>query len=346
MNLKLKNYLNHNFYSHEIVERDDLSEFLQRQNNLLENLVQIYKHFEKLDTTNEGYAELKKKLCIIESLKCYVEHLILFDKFGLILPVSPSLDENPNENVLNNCYINEMQINFKIIENRWVKRRQEQLEYLKSINSEQEQQQKYPFTYIIDCFIEECKLFANTSNLFAKSKAKTVKFADESDEINDFKSSNVYPPKSINELLEICLECNLSTKMKQILILYVLCDLMHTEVSPSVQKHVLKLINAYCSTTFTLMSTNLDSVISVPWSSSTTSIVSLSTDPDDPNNSSCLFDLVNGVYLIDSHFVEVTFINFDSFLNIFCKFSNKFIKVNKSFKNQYIRLKSNCKIKF
>ena len=55
------------------------------------------------------------------------------------------------------------------------------------------------------------------------------------------------------------------------------------------------------------MSTNLDAAISVPWSSSVTSIVSLGTDPNNPNQSSCLFDLVNGLYLIDSHFVERAF---------------------------------------
>ncbi|RNA06009.1 hypothetical protein BpHYR1_053728 [Brachionus plicatilis] len=70
---------------------------------------------------------------------------------------------------------------------------------------------------------------------------------------------------------------------------------------------ILKVINAYCSTSFTIMSTNLDAAISVPWSSSVTSIVSLGSDPNNPNQSSCLFDLVNGLYLIDSHFVERSF---------------------------------------
>jgi hypothetical protein len=72
------------------------------------------------------------------------------------------------------------------------------------------------------------------------------------------------------------------------------------------KKKILKLINAYCATTFTIMSTTLDSALSVPWSSSTTSIVSLSSDQQDPENSSCLFDLVNGLYLIDSHYPEVS----------------------------------------
>lgn len=114
-----------------------------------------------------------------------------------------------------------------------------------------------------------------------------------------------YPPKSIFDMLELCLEANLSTKLKQIIILYVLCDLMSTEVSPHIQNHILKLINAYCSATFTIMSTSLDSSLSVPWSSSTTSIVVIGNDTDNPNNSSCLFDLVNGLYLIDSRHIEV-----------------------------------------
>jgi hypothetical protein len=71
-------------------------------------------------------------------------------------------------------------------------------------------------------------------------------------------------------------------------------------------KQILKLINAYCSTSFTLMSTNLDKALSVPWSSSTASIISLGSGAtDDPNQFSSLFDLVNGLYLIDSRFMEV-----------------------------------------
>ena len=115
-----------------------------------------------------------------------------------------------------------------------------------------------------------------------------------------------YPPDSIIGMLELCLEANLSTKLKQIIILYVLCDLMNTELSPNVQNHILKLINTYCSATFTIMSTSLDSTLSVPWSSSSTSIVAISNDAENPNNSSCLFDLVNGLYLIDSRHIEVT----------------------------------------
>jgi hypothetical protein len=53
------------------------------------------------------------------------------------------------------------------------------------------------------------------------------------------------------------------------------------------------------------MSTNLDKALSVPWSSSTASIISLGTDAEDPNQFSSLFDLVNGLYLIDSRFMEV-----------------------------------------
>ena len=114
-----------------------------------------------------------------------------------------------------------------------------------------------------------------------------------------------YPPKSIIDMLELCLEANLSTKIKQIIILYVLCDLMNTELAHNVQNHILKLINAYCSATFTIMSTSLDSTLSVPWSSSSTSILAISSDTENPNNSSCLFDLVNGLYLIDTRHIEV-----------------------------------------
>ncbi len=83
---------------------------------------------------------------------------------------------------------------------------------------------------------------------------------------------------------------------------------MSTEVSSPVQSHILRLINAYCSTSFTIMSTSLDSSLSVPWSSSSTSIVAVShNQTENPNNSSCLFDLVNGLYLIDSRHIEKAF---------------------------------------
>ena len=67
------------------IEHEHLSEFLQRQNNQLDNLIQIYKQFIKLNSSHQGQIELNKKLCIIECLKCYVEHLNLFHKYELLL---------------------------------------------------------------------------------------------------------------------------------------------------------------------------------------------------------------------------------------------------------------------
>lgn len=73
----------------------------------------------------------------------------------------------------------------------------------------------------------------------------------------------------------------------------------------------MKIINAYCSATFTIMSTTLDASLSVPWSSSSTSILAVGNEnSDNPNNSSCLFDLVNGLYLIDSRHIEVNIISY------------------------------------
>ena len=66
---------------------------------------------------------------------------------------------------------------------------------------------------------------------------------------------------------------------------------------------VLKLINAYCSTKFTLMTNKLDSMVNSPWSTSITN-----NDQDSSSDSnSCLFDLVNGLYLIDSCLIEKAF---------------------------------------
>lgn len=177
---QLKNYFNRGPIDSSI-DRDQLSEFLNRENNTLENLIQIFKQFLKLNSTSEGHEQLNKKLCIVESIKCYAEHLMLFNKYELILP--PLL--NTNETDLNESsslfknYLNEIQGNFKIIQNRCVKRRQEQTK------------QKYPFTYMIDCLIEECMPFANVSKFFLKNK-KQVKFSDQGVDEN-----LTYPPKSI-----------------------------------------------------------------------------------------------------------------------------------------------------
>ena len=162
---------------------------------------------------------------------------------------------------------------------------------------------------MIDCIVEECKLYAMTSKFLTKSLAKQKKMEEKNkEECENIFESNSYPPHSINDLLELCLECNLSTQMKQIIILYVLCDLMHTELSPNVQKYISRLINEYCSTTFTLMSTGFDTSQSISWSKSvkSTSVKNMDTD-DSHENTSCLFDFVNGLYLIDSGHVDSAF---------------------------------------
>lgn len=142
---------------------EDLVEFLQRQNNQLENLIQIYKQFLKLNSSHEGHIELNKKLCLIECLKCYVEHLVLFHKFELLIPPESGTatnDDSQSASVKSNKnFMNEMKVSFKLIHNRWSKRRQQQWDRLNGLDSGLDvNQRKYPFTYMIDCLIEECKL--------------------------------------------------------------------------------------------------------------------------------------------------------------------------------------------
>ncbi len=287
-----------------------MNELLLRENNLLENLIQIYKHFIKLDTTNEGHVQLKKKLCIVESLKLYVEHLTLFHKYDLLIMPPSNLNESialaasdpQYVPVTNKNYTKEMIINFKVIQNRWLERRKEQLEHKKNSTAAKnltDIEKRYPFTYLIDCLMEECLLYANTSKYFT-SNISVIKENEEA------AYANIYPPQTLNQLLEICLECNLSTKMKQIIILYALCDLMHTELMAPVQSHVLKLINAYCSTKFTLMSTKLDVNSSAHIALSGSGVGAMG-DQENIDNSSCLFDLVNGLYLIDNCRIEKAF---------------------------------------
>ena len=197
--------------------------------------------------------ELNKKICLIECLKCYVEHLILFHRFELLVPpqlnpVGEAVDHTSNRN-----YLNEMKVNFQIIGNRWRKRREEQSDRLSADRSAylDANERKYPFTYMIDCLTEECR----HNSLVAKYLSRPKTTINE----NQQPLESFYPPNSIivtifwaffncfgsflfesmfQDLLEVCLEPNFSTKLKQILILYVLCDLMSTELAPNVQNHV------------------------------------------------------------------------------------------------------------
>ncbi len=156
--------MNHCFKPGEQVKHEDLADLLQRQNNQLENLIQIYKQFTKLNSSHQGHVELNKKLCLIECVKCYVEHLILFHKFELLMPPDVASDtndsdENPAKRRMKN-YMAEMRVNFKLIGNRWATRRADQLDRLdpEKASGLDENERKYPFTYMIDCLIEECRL--------------------------------------------------------------------------------------------------------------------------------------------------------------------------------------------
>lgn len=193
----------------------------------------------KLDTTNQGLAELNKKLCIIESLKFYVEHLTLFHKYDLLLMATSNYNGDTiaiaasDPQFIPKNYTKEILNNLKIISNKWTDRRKDQIEqqeHIKNNMINQDIEKKYPFTYMIDCLIEECLLFSNTSKFFTKKQTITIE--------DETTYSNIYPPKNLNQLLEICLECNLSSKMKQVVILYALCDLMHTEETPTIKNHV------------------------------------------------------------------------------------------------------------
>ena len=56
------------------------------------------------------------------------------------------------------------------------------------------------------------------------------------------------------------------------------------------------------------MSTSLDTNLSIPWSKTSKSVVNPHSKEKEDSNSSCLYDLVNGIYLIDSHHLEVKII--------------------------------------
>lgn len=193
------------------INAEQLSTFLARQNSLLDSLIQIYKQFLKMNasTSREGIAQLNKKLCIVESIKFYVEHLILFHKFDmLIAPPSPSASQQQQEATSTTStpnYLSDMQINFKIIENRWAKRRQEQVELENAITSSSSSEHAnesadrnndlvYPFTYMIDCLFEECRSYANVASFF---------FAAHEHHQSIGEVTRVgYPPKSLIVIIE------------------------------------------------------------------------------------------------------------------------------------------------
>lgn len=185
-----------NNMNHALIESDQLNSFLSRQNSLLESLIQIYKQFLKLDmTSRDGLEQLNKKLCVIESIKFYVEHLILFHKFEMLLPPKTDVrDATRDEPIIparNN--ISEMQVNFTIIEKRWVQRRQEQIQLLEVINAPVTENTDviYPFTYLIDCLFEECRAYANVAHLF------TAPGAPQSLDDTENYLGYGYPPKSL-----------------------------------------------------------------------------------------------------------------------------------------------------
>lgn len=210
---KLVTQASSNSWTPNSIDAQELSIFLARQNSLLESLIQIYKQFLKMEasTSREGQCELSKKLCIIESIKFYVEHLMLFHKFNMLMPPPPppptstssTKVTNGQDLVVQANYLSEMQVNLKIIENRWMKRRQEQIEQIDAISSSTDDNRtattasadtdtnhdiNYPFTYLVDCLFEECRGYANIAPLFVNSTTTTT--GQRSD-------LGGYPPKSI-----------------------------------------------------------------------------------------------------------------------------------------------------
>lgn len=186
--IQLNNQQHHTYQYGEEIEHEHLAEFLQRQNNLLDNLIQIYKQFIKLNSTAQGQAELNKKLCIIECTKCYVEHLNFFHKYELLLPPELTLNSDSNKAPRFRNLVREMDVNFIVITNRWKKRREEQLDQVCK------EENKYPFTFMVDCLIEECRLNSNVT-----------KFLSGNNNSKDEEIKLFYPPKSFNVIFRFLL---------------------------------------------------------------------------------------------------------------------------------------------
>jgi len=100
----------------------------------------------------------------------------------MLLPPDVVLNTDLNKAPRNRNLVKEMDVNFKIIANRWIKRREEQFDQADN------HENRYPFTFMIDCLIEECKLNSNVSK-FLKSQT---------DSKNEDEIINFYPPRSFN----------------------------------------------------------------------------------------------------------------------------------------------------
>ena len=87
--------------------------------------------------------------------------LKFFHKYELLLPPELTLNTDSSKLPRHRNLVREMDVNFKIIVKRWTKRREEQLDQTYKDDS------KYPFTFMIDCLIEECKLNSNVTKFLA-----------------------------------------------------------------------------------------------------------------------------------------------------------------------------------
>ena len=92
-------------------------------------------------------------------------------------PEHDVVKEAAENNVINKNYLREMKVNFKLISNRWVKRRDDQIKRLNNYQNGDmdENERKYPFTYLIDCLIEECRANSVVSKFLSKILL-TIKF--------------------------------------------------------------------------------------------------------------------------------------------------------------------------
>ena len=139
---------------------------------------------------------MNKKLCIIECTKCYVEHLNLFHKYELLLPPGLTLNGDTNKVPRNKNLVKEMDVNFLIIENRWTKRREDQFD------PHYNEENKYPFTFMIDCLIEECKLNANVTKFLCGNNSKET-------------TNKFYPPRSFNVIFILFLFQSLLNRLNK-----------------------------------------------------------------------------------------------------------------------------------
>jgi hypothetical protein len=200
--------------THVLFDKDLVDAQINKILNAVRNLIKIYELFIQLNQTSDGFIELNKKVKVLNAFSLFCEHLLLFLDFDLL---PEKIGRGFSYKQTDPCFCCGLSLvfasffakdencvtsiskffDFAHLQNCWAQRRKSVLFG---------QTNKYEHTFMIDTLLNECKPYVNTSCLV---------------------KTGTYPPKASHELLELLVECNLTTEIKQMILLYFMIDLKH-----------------------------------------------------------------------------------------------------------------------